>query len=135
MATSTLLQESLTRSVIGAFFEVYNTLGYGFLERLYSMAMERELRERGHCVERELSVIVSYKGFPLARQRLDMVVDDLLVVEIKSTHELPRGAQRQLFNYLHATTLDLGLLLHFGPEAKFHRVIASTSAASSVKIR
>ena len=75
MATSPLLEESLTRSIIGAFFEVYNTLGFGFLERLYVLALERELTQRGHYVEREFRVRVIYKGDLLGIQRLDLVVD------------------------------------------------------------
>ena len=69
-----------------AFYEVYNTLGSGFLESLYLAALERELRKRGHRVARELSVRVTYKSEELGSQRLDMVVDDVLVVEAKSTH-------------------------------------------------
>jgi GxxExxY protein len=117
-----LFQEDLTRSVIGAFYEVYNTLGYGFLEQVYVMALERELRWRGHGVGREVYVPVSYKGEDLAKQRIDMLVDAALVIETKSTQELPRMATRQLFNCLRATNLQLGLLLHFGPEPRFYRV-------------
>jgi GxxExxY protein len=62
METKGLLEEHLTRSIIGAFFEVYNTLGFGFLERLYVLALERELRQRGHYVEREFRVRIIYKG-------------------------------------------------------------------------
>jgi GxxExxY protein len=62
MKRRTLIQEELTGSVIGAFYEVYNTLGFGFGEHIYSLALERELRRRGHQVGREVSVIVFYKG-------------------------------------------------------------------------
>ena len=75
MATSGRIEEHLTRSIIGAFFEVYNTLGFGFLERLYVLALERELRQRGHYVEREFRVRITYKGELLGIQRLDLVVD------------------------------------------------------------
>ncbi len=124
MTHGDLIEGALTRSVIGAFFEVYNTLGYGFLEHLYVMAMERELLARGHTVAREISICVMYKGEHLGTQRLDMIVDDRLVVEIKSTFQLPTAAQRQLYSYLRATNLEVGLLLHFGPEPKFYRHIA-----------
>lgn len=120
-----LLEERLTRSVIGAFYEVYNTLGFGFLEHVYVMALERELLVRGHRVGREVSTHVTYKGHVLAVQRIDMIVDDRLVVETKATLETPKAAERQLLNYLRATNLEVGLLLHFGPEAKFHRVVSS----------
>lgn len=121
--TKSLLHEELTRSAIGAFYEVYNTLDYGFLEGLYVLALERELRGRGHRVSRELAVRVMYKGEELGMQRLDMVVDDLLVVEVKSTHALHASATRQLRNYLRATNLEVGLLFHFGPRAEFHRIV------------
>ena len=123
MGHNQLLHEALTESVIGAFFDVYNILDFGFLEHVYSEALERELRSRGHSVGREVGVEVMYKGEEIASQRLDMVVDDCLVVEIKSTMLLPPTAKRQLLGYLRATRIEVGLLLHFGPEPKFHRQI------------
>jgi len=119
-----LIEEELTRSVIGAFFDVYNTLGYGFLEHVYALALERELLGRGHRVGREVSVNIAYKGISLTSQRLDFVVDEKLIVEAKSTQILPAFAARQLYNYLRATNLEIGLLLHFGPEPRFHRLIS-----------
>ena len=126
-----LVEERLTRSVIGAFFEVYNTLGFGFLEHIYVMALERELVERGHGVAREVSVHVHHKGHILAVQRIDMIVDERLVVEVKSCVELPGVARRQLLNYLRATTLQVGLILHFGLEPKFHRLVSSNNGEVS----
>jgi GxxExxY protein len=120
-------RETISHSVIGAFFEVYNTLGDGFLEHVYAMALERELRERGHEVAREFGVRVMYKGHELALQRLDMVVDGYLVIEIKSTTDLAANAKRQLFNYLRATNLEVGLLLHFGPKPRVYRQISTNS--------
>ena len=105
MRRSPRLLEDLIYSIVGAFFEVYNTLGYGFLEHLYLKALERELLARGHEVAREVWVTVMYKGGELGKQRLDMVVDDCVVIEIKSTHDLQKNATRQLFNYLRATDL------------------------------
>jgi GxxExxY protein len=127
MARIELIEEQLTRSVIGAFFEVYNTLGFGFLEHVYVMALERELLARGHRVAREVSVHVTYKGQVLGVQRIDMIVDEKLVVETKSSLELPTAAQRQVFNYLRATKLEVGLLLHFGLKPRFHRLFSSNS--------
>ena len=113
MPQRALNDEELTYSVIGAFFEVYNTLGFGFLEHIYVLAMERELRARGHKVGREVGVRIMYKGDELGIQRLDMIVDDILVLEIKSTVELHKAAKRQVYNYLRASNLRIGLLLHF----------------------
>jgi GxxExxY protein len=120
-----LIHEKLTHSVIGAFYEVYNTLGFGFLEHIYMAALERELRARGHHVAREVWVTVWYKREPIGKQRLDMVVDEILAIEGKSTMTLHRDALRQLFNYLHASHLEVGLFLHFGTEPKFYRMIST----------
>lgn len=79
MARGLLIEEALTRSVIGAFYEVYNTLGFGFLEHLYVMALERELLARGHQVARQVWVRVAYKGDELGIQRIDMIVDQKLI--------------------------------------------------------
>src|SRR5688572_12210229 len=125
MPRSDLIEEELTRSVINTFFDVYNTLGFGFFEHVYALAMERDLEERGHIVSRECAVRVMYKGKHLAMQRIDMVVDDKLVIEIKSTYELHPAAIRQLQSYLRGTSLKVGLLLHFGPKAKFYRQVVS----------
>src|SRR5919109_4771091 len=105
-----LLDEQLTHSIIGAYYDVYNTLGYGFLEHVYVRAMERELRARGHRVAREAKVRIFYKGEELCSQRLDMVVDEKVVVECKAGLDLPRTAHRQLYSYLQATNLEIGLL-------------------------
>jgi GxxExxY protein len=126
-----LLEEELTRDVIGAFYEVYNALGYGFLEHVYVRAVERELTTRGHRVGREVAVQVSYKGEPLTTQRLDMLVDERVVVEIKAGAELAKLAKRQVYSYLRATNLEVGLLLHFGPDARFHRLVKPNRAVAA----
>lgn len=125
MSKHALIDEQLTESVIGAFYEVYNALGFGFLEQVYTTALERELRARGHVVDREVWVPVFYKGDLISRQRIDMVVDERLVVEAKSTQDLHKFAPRQVYNYLRATRLEVGLLVHFGPEPAFYRLIHS----------
>jgi len=118
-----LIEERLTRSVVGAFFEVYNTLGFGFLEHVYVRALEEELTALCHRADREVAVPVTYKGAVIATTRLDMVVDGKLVVEVKSTLQLHGSARRQVLNYLRATNLEVALLLHFGPDAKFYRMV------------
>jgi GxxExxY protein len=119
-----LYEEALTESAIGAFFDVYNTLGFGFLENVYVNALHYELTERGHKVARQFAVRVRYKGREIARQRLDLVVDNKLVIEIKSAYDLHPAAARQLYNYLRATDLEVGLLLHFGPKPRMERLIS-----------
>lgn len=118
-----LIEREITGDVIGAFYEVYNQLGFGFLEFVYALALEKELLRRGRTVGREVSVPVIYKGEDLANQRVDMVVDDKVMVEIKSTETLHPKARRLTLNYLRSTPLEVGLLLHFGVEARFYRFV------------
>ena len=98
MSDTQLVEEQLTHSVIGAFYDVYNALGYGFLEQVYTSALERELLARGHAVGREVYVPVIYKGDEISRQRIDMIIDQRLVVEAKATQELHKSAKRQVYN-------------------------------------
>lgn len=116
-----LAEEAITRSIIGAFFEVYNALGYGFLESVYAEALTRELRRRGHRVEREVMVRIWYKGEIIARQRVDMLIDGKVIVELKAGLSLHSTAPKLLYNYLRATDKEVGLLLHFGPEPRYFR--------------
>ena len=122
----TMLEEALTHSVIGTFYEVHQRLGFGFREYLYALALERDLVAKGHRVHREVAVPVYYRGEPLAWQTLDMIVDGKLVIETKAAERLHPGASQQLFSYLCSTNMEVGLLLHFGREAKFQRVICET---------
>ena len=123
MTLNRLLERETTRHVIGAFYEVYNVLGYGFLEHVYREALERELLERGRAVRKEVVVPVWYKGAVISRQRVDLIVDEKVLVEIKSTELLAAAASRQLLNYIRATSFEVGLLLHFGPAPKFYRAV------------
>ena len=131
MSSSRLLEERLTHSVIGAFYQVYNAFGFGFLEHVYTLALEREIRARGHMVGREVHVPVFYKGEELTKQRIDMIVDESLIVEAKATTTLHKSASRQVYNYLCASRLQVGLLLHFGPEPAFYRLIRTPPKATA----
>jgi GxxExxY protein len=117
-----LIESELSRSIIAAFYAVYNYFGYGFAEVVYA-ALEYELTRRGHKVERELAIQIYYEDRIVAWQRLDMVVDGKVIVEVKATERMAPYAERQLRNYLRATEHRVGLLLHFGPEPKVHRLV------------
>lgn len=125
MADNDLLERELSRLVIGAFYEVYNEMGFGFTEFLHAQGMQLELLSRGLNLAREVKVPVRMKGCLIGEQRLDMVVEDKLIVEIKSTEFLPKTARRQLYNYLRCTEFEVGLLLHFGPKPWFQRQVLS----------
>ena len=119
-----LVEESLTQEIIGAFYTVYNALGYGFLESVYANALSLELGLRQLRVQREVAVEVQYMGQPVGRYRMDLVVEDRVLVEIKSTATIGEADRRQLFNYLKASPLLVGLLFHFGPKPAFERFVS-----------
>jgi GxxExxY protein len=125
-----LLHADLTEVVIGAFYYVYNRLDYGFLESVYAAALTRVLQRTGHHVAREARVVIDFEGEPLAAQRVDMLVDGVLVVELKSTHSLSKEDHRQLASYLRGSKLQVGLLLHFGPTPKFYRMVSTRRGPS-----
>ena len=119
-----LVDADLTRVTIGAFFEVYNTLGHGFLESVYAAALCNELTRRGVRLEREVAIDVRYMGETVGIFRADVLVESRLVLELKATTAIVPADRRQLFNYLRSTELELGLLLCFGHRATFQRVMA-----------
>lgn len=116
---------SLTRQVIGAFYSVYNELRFGFLEGVYCNALAHELRDLDIPFEREPRIEVVCKGRAVGLYRPDFVVASRIVLEVKATQSIGPPDARQLLNCLRATNLELGFLLHFGPEASFHRIISS----------
>lgn len=119
-----LLEADRVHSIVAGFFAVFNYFGGGGMcEAAYVGALEYELTLRGHKVDREVSVPVYYKGKVVARQCLDMVVDDRVIVECKATERLAASAGPQLIGYLRATVFQVGVLLHFGPHPKFYRFV------------
>jgi GxxExxY protein len=125
-----LVEEDLTRAVIGAYYEVYNTLAYGFLESVYSRALYLELGRRGLKVAREVSVDVYYKGDQVGFFRADMLVESRVVLEIKATSAVTPADRQQLLNCLRCSKLEVGLLLHFGPRPSFQRVVAENGRST-----
>ena len=120
-----LIHGRLTGEVIGAFYEIYNELGFGFLESVYSSALEIEFRDRRIPYVRELPLEVIYKGRVASMSRADFLVDGKLVVEVKATRRIGEADKDQLLHYLRGTRTEVGLLLHFGPKAEFYRVVNS----------
>src|SRR5258705_11225428 len=103
MKNGKLIYGEISEAIIGAFFKVYNALGFGFLESVYASALSLELRRRGLSVVREVLTRVYYDGQPIAQFRLDMIVNDKIVVEIKASKILVEPDRKQLLNYLRAT--------------------------------
>src|SRR5258707_15706802 len=132
MKDGKLIYRELSEAVIGGFYVVYNALGFGFLESVYASAISLELRRRGLSVPREVLTQVYFLGQPIATFRLDMVVNDKLIIEIKASKLLVEPDRKQLFNYLRATDYHVGLLLHFGPEPAFERLVSTKKPGRSV---
>ena len=120
-----LLHAEVTGRILGAFYHVYNALGYGFVESVYAAALAREMSKRGLHVQREVAIEVRYEGAVAGVFRADILVDSVVIVELKATRTLTPIDAQQLLNYLRATGLEVGLLLHFGPRPSFRRLVSS----------
>lgn len=134
-AAGGLVHRDITREVIGAFFEVYDELGHGFIESVYQRAMPIALSARGVQSEREVPLRVHFRGYPVGDYRADLVVAQRVIVEIKAADRLLPVHEIQLLNYLRATGLQVGLLLNFGPRRSFRRLILSAPRAISAQLR
>jgi GxxExxY protein len=112
--------KELTDTIIKIFYEVYNSLGYGFLEKVYENAMKIELEKRGIPSACQSPINVYYKKTLVGEYCADILVDDKVIVEIKAAKHLVAENEAQLLNYLKATDIEVGLLLNFGinPEVK-----------------
>jgi len=122
-----LLHHKVTGRILESFFEVHRVLGYGFLESVYSRALELEMRSKELHVEREAAVEVSYKGRRVGSFRADLLVERCVVVEVKSTFHPVLADEHQLLNCLRCTQLEVGLLLHFGRRATFRRLVSTNT--------
>ncbi len=112
-----------TELIIKAFYTVYNTLGYGFLEKVYEKAMMIELNGFGLRAIPQAPIQVWYKGQVVGDYYADLLVNDQIIVELKSVRTLASEHEAQLLNYLKATTYEVGLLLNFGPKPQIKRKI------------
>ncbi len=117
------LYSDLTGEVIAAFYKVYNALHYGFLEKVYENALAFELKKAGFAVDQQISIEVFYDGLKVGFYIADMVVDQKLMIEIKSAEMLRPEHEAQLTNYLRATQIEVGLLLNFGKEPELKRKV------------
>ena len=116
------VESELTGKIIACFLQVYNKLDVVMLEGVYRNALVVELSRHGLHARTEVPINVVYCGVEVGFFRMDLLVEDKVAVEVKSTDTLAPIAKRQLLNYLRVSHVDVGLLLHFGPEPTFHRL-------------
>jgi len=118
-----LKHENLTGQIIKAFYKVYNTLGYGFLEKVYENALAIKLSKNNLTVIQQAPMAVYYEGHAVGNYFADILVQDLVILEIKAATSLVADHGTQLINYLKASKSEVGLVLNFGPKPEFQRKV------------
>jgi GxxExxY protein len=118
-----LKHRDLTERIIGIFYDVYNELGYGFLESTYAGAMMIALGQSGLIPAREVPVPVWFRGQEIGRYFADILVNGQILLELKAARTLDRAHEAQLLHYLRATEIEVGLLLNFGQRLQFRRLL------------
>jgi GxxExxY protein len=113
----------VTEGVIGAFFEVYNELGHGFLESVYQKSFEMALTAKGFHVRRKIEVPVWFRGQNVGEFEADILVNSCVLLELKACRCLDRAHEAQLLNYLRVTEIEVGLLFNFGIKPEFRRLV------------
>ncbi|MES2546039.1 MAG: GxxExxY protein [Bacteroidota bacterium] len=118
-----LLHKSLSNTILKIYYDVYNELGYGFLEKVYQNAMYLELKSLGYKVEAQEKIKVYYKSQLVGEYFADLIIEDLIIIELKACECLRDEHKAQLLNYLKATKIEIGLLLNFETTPEFKRSI------------
>jgi GxxExxY protein len=117
------LHENLTEKIIKAFYNIYNELGYGFLENVYENSLIVELEAMGLAVENQKEISVMYKNNQVGFYKADIIVEDKVIIEVKAISKLAKVHEVQLINYLKATVVKVGLLVNFGKKLEFKRKV------------
>ncbi len=120
-----IIEKELTEQIIKVYYDVYNELGYGFLEKVYQNAMYIELKQRGFFVEAQKQIKVKYKEFEVGEYYADLVVNEKIIIELKAAEYVVKEFEAQLLNYLRGTEIELGLLFNFGKKPEYIRKIFS----------
>ena len=123
----------LTERILGAFYDVYNALGYGFLEKVYENALAHQLQKLGLSVGRQQRIQVYFDGLMVGEYSTDLLVEGRVILELKAAEALADEHVAQLMNYLKATTCEIGFVLNFGPEAAFKRVYFNNGKKPNLK--
>jgi len=117
-----LKHAELTDKIVGVYYDVYNELGYSFLESVYEESMAMALREAGLEAEPQVAVPVLFRGHQVGDFRADLLIEHKILLELKAARTLDRSHEAQLLHYLRATEIEIGLLLNFGDKPQFRRL-------------
>lgn len=120
---SALKHGELTEKILGVYYDVYNELGPGFIESVYEKALAIALREGGLQVQTQFSIPVWFRGQLVGNFSADVLVNGVVLLELKAAKTLDMVHQAQLMHYLKATDIEVGLLLNFGGRAEFRRIV------------
>ena len=115
--------QELTKQIIGIYYNVYNELGYGFLEKVYHNAMTIELKKSGFEIEKKKRINVYYKNDLVGEYFPDIIVNNSIIIELKTVEHLLEVHESQVLNYLKATNCEVGIILNFGKDPQFIRKI------------
>ena len=128
-----MLYEDLTERIIKCFYKVYNALGYGFLEKIYENALVYELKKENLKIQKQHPISVYYRDIVVGEYFADILIEDKIIVELKAAEVINKAHEAQLTNYLKATDKKVGLLLNFGKEAKFKRIINQKQKSARIR--
>ena len=117
----------LTDLIIAVFYDVYNELGFGFLESVHRNSLRLALLDKGLTVEHEVPVTVLFRGQNVGDFRADLVVNGTILLELKTAEQIVAAHESQVLNYLRSTALELGLILNFGPKPQVRRLLLDNS--------
>lgn len=126
--------EEESKTIIKAFYNAYNKLGYGFLEKVYERAMLVELKKLGLACASQVSVKVYYDESLVGDYFADIVVENKIILELKAAENLCEEHEAQLLNYLRTTDIEIGLLFNFGKITQFKRKIFENKFKNSTRI-
>lgn len=119
--------EDLTRGILKVFYQVYNELGFGFLEKVYQNSMYLALKQEGYYVSSQQKIDVYFRGIKVGEYFADLVVNELVIIELKSATAIVEEFEAQLLNYLRGTNMEVGLLLNFGQKPEVKRKVYDNS--------
>lgn len=129
-----MLHEKISKKAIESFFEVYNKLGYGFLEAVYQNSMLIQLKKHRAVAEKERHIEVYFDGQRVGNYFADIIVDETIILELKTSERMNEQHKFQLINYLKASNIEVGLLMNFGKVPEFKRVILTNDQKTLLPI-
>ena len=122
-AAPALKHADVTEKIIGIFYDVYNELGYGFLECVYEESLTIALHQAGLAANRQIPLPVWFRGHEVGEFRADVLVENCVLLELKAARSLDPAHEAQLLHYLKSTEVEIGMLLNFGTRPQFRRLI------------